>query len=213
MKYLLHLFALLQLMLMVKGDKADPDESDDDTDEDTDEDDEGEGDEGDEDAEGDDDAEGDEDELTPEEQVQLRADLKKANREASRARRALKAGKRPKKRAADQDPDTAVAERVTRVAVKELLVDNGLPTAAAKLLNLALVDMEDGELTDPEDVLEQVRDEMEALGLELKVKDDDDAPPTKRRPAKRQLPKDKSTRKADSGKSTGQLLAEQAGLA
>jgi hypothetical protein len=169
----------------------------------------------DDDADDEDDADEDDGELSPEEAAELRAELKRANRDASRARRALKANKRPKPK--PSDPDAAIQAREARVAVKELLADNGLPTSAAKLVDLAQLDLADGELSDPDDVLDMVRAELEDLGL--KLTDDDEPEPTKKaarkkaRPAARRAPRDRAGRKADSSKSVSEQLVEQAGLA
>jgi hypothetical protein len=204
---------LLLSWLMMTMAKDDDDDTADDDDAELDEDDDAELDEDDDDAADED----DDDEMTAEEAAELRADLKRANREASRARRALKSNKRPKRKA---DPETTVAAREARVAVKELLADNGLPTSAAKLVNLSHLVLEDGELADPDDVLEMVRDELEELGLTAKPKrkDDDDEDDEPRTPGKkvrksaRKAPRDKASRKADSTKSVSQRLIEQAGL-
>ena len=106
-----------------------------------------------------------------------------------------------------------MAAREARVAVKELLADNGLPTSAAKLVDLAQLELDQGELADPDDVLDWVRQELEDLGVSLGGDDDDRPPPRKKAAAKkrssRKLPKDKGGSDAQSNMTVGERLAAQ----
>lgn len=207
---MLHLFRLLALLFaMLIAAPA----GDDDTDDDVGDDDDDEGDdtdqEDDEDDEDDDDQ--DDDDLDDAGRADLEKKLRKANRQASRYRRALKAGKKVK------EPRQGDDHREARIAVKEALVDAGLPSKAAALVDLAGVELDDlGELTDPEDVIDQVEELLEELGAGRRSsRDDDDDEPRgqRRRKSKRPVPKDRAKKGAKgSGKSTTERLIEQAGL-
>lgn len=205
MMFLLQLFALLSMLLAAKGGDDDEDESDDDDEEE----DEDESDDEESDEEDDEDEDDDADTMTLEEAL---AAKKAADREAARLRRAIKAGKRPKRKPAD--PAIATENREKRVAVRELLVDSGLPTAAARLVDLAQLELDDdGELVEPDDVLEWVKGELEDLGVKIGKSDDDDDKPTTKRRGKRKVVKDKGGGKADgSSDSVEARLIAQAGL-
>ena len=162
LRFLLFPFLLLTWLLAEDGGEGDSGESDGD---DGDEGEEGE--EGDEGEDGDDDDEdGDDDALTPEEIAQLKADLKKANKTAERARRALKKGKRPNTQSQQSDDDAGPSTAEIRLSAKEALLDAGMSPKLVRLIDLDELDYdEDGDLLDPEQVVDLVNEAREDLGL------------------------------------------------